>query len=83
MSTFGVAVPLLLFFWKQCRTKHCFRKFHRVDRPVRAANIAFDHLQHAGTTEALEHLGRIVLVTHLRQRQRVTETPAHVERQRH
>ena len=79
MSVSGVAIPLLLFFWKQCRTN----ELHRVDRSVGATDIVLDDLQHAGTAEALEYLGRIVLVAQLSQRQRITETPTHVGRQRH
>jgi hypothetical protein len=63
--------------------EHRFRVLHRVDGPVRAAGIVLDNLKHAGTAEALEHLCRVVLIAHLRQRQCVTEAPAHVRRQRH
>lgn len=82
MSAFGVAIPLLLFFWKQ-QDEHRFRKLDRVYRSIGAAGIVFDDLQHAGTTEPLEHLCCVILIAYLRQRERVTETATHVGRQRH
>ena len=72
--------PALALLLEAVQDEHRFRELDRVDRSIRAAGIVFDHLQHAGTTEALEHLGRIVLVAHLCQRQRVTETPTHIGR---
>ena len=82
MSGFGVAIPLLLLL-EAVQDEHRFRERHRVDCSIRAAGIVFADLQHADTTEALEHLRCIVLVAHLCQRQRVTEPPTHVGRQRH
>lgn len=80
MSTFGVAIPLLLFFWKQCRTNTASANFTvQTARYVPPASSSTT----SSTAEALEHLRRIILVAHLCQRQRVAEASAHVGRQRH
>src|SRR3546814_1299946 len=49
------ALALLL---EAVQDEHRFRKLDRVYRSIGAAGIVFDDLQHAGTTEPLEHLCR-------------------------
>ena len=80
MSPFGVAMPRLLFFWKQCRTTHGLLELHGVDGAVRAPGIVFQHLEHAGAAKALEHLRCVVLIAGLRKGQGVAEKPPHVGR---
>jgi hypothetical protein len=75
--------PALTLLLETVQDEHRFRKLDRVDRSIRAASIVFDDFQHASAAEALERRGRVVLVAHLRQRQRATETPPHIRRQRH
>ena len=65
MSTFGVAIPLLLFFLEAMQDEHRFGKLDRVDRAVRTASIVFYDLKHAGTSEALERLCGVVLIADL------------------
>lgn len=83
MSSFGVAIPLLLFFWKQLQDEHGFLELHGVDGAMRTACIVFDHFQDAGAAEALEHFSRVVPITALREVQGVTEKLTHVGRKRH
>jgi len=45
--------------------EHRFRKLDRVYRSIGAAGIVFDDLQHAGTTEPLEHLCCVILIAYL------------------
>ena len=68
MSSFGVAMPRLLFL-KAVKDRHSLGKLHGVHGTVSAAHIVFHHRQHPGTAKALEHFGRVMHVTRLRQRQ--------------
>jgi hypothetical protein len=44
MSFLGVAIPFLLFFWKQCSTNTAPSELDDVDGAVRPIRILFDHL---------------------------------------
>ena len=83
MSSFGVAMPRLLFFLKAMKYKHSLNKFHGVDRAVSTACLIFNHLQHTGTAKTFEHFGGIVSVARLRQRQSKAEIATDINRQRH
>ncbi len=83
MSSFGVAIPCLLFFSEAMQNENCFLELHGVDRTIRAAGIVFDDFQHAGTAEAFHHLCCVVSVPALGEIQDMTEEPAHFLRKRH
>src|SRR3546814_21077726 len=55
------ALALLL---EAVQDEHRFRKLDRVYRSIGAAGIVFDDLQHAGTTEPLEHLCCVILIAY-------------------
>ena len=59
----------LAFLLEAVKDKHCLGKLHGVHGTVGATNIVFHHLKHPGTTKALEHLGGVMFVTSLCQRQ--------------
>ena len=67
MSALGVAIPRLLFFWKQCNTKTASVKFNRIDGAVSAAHIVFNYLQYTGTAKAAQHFCGIVFISGLRE----------------
>ena len=83
MSSFGVAIPCLLFFLETMQDEHCFLELHGVDRTIRAAGIVFDDFQHTGTAEALHHFRCVVSVHALGEIQGMTKEPAHLHRRRH
>ena len=59
------------------QNKHSFLELYGVDSAIRATDIVFDHLNHAGATKALERLGSVVLPTSLRKVQSVAEKLSH------
>lgn len=83
ISSFGVAIPRLLFFLEAVQDEHGFLVLHGVDSTIGAAHIILDDLKYARTPEALEHLRCVVLVASLSKGQCVTEEPTHVSRQSH
>lgn len=48
--------PSLALLPEAVRDEYSFLKLYRVDTSVGAAGIAFDHIEHTGTAEALEYL---------------------------
>ena len=54
------ALALLL---KAVKDEHRFCKLHGLHGAVSATHIVFHHLKNPGTTEAFEHLDRVVPVT--------------------
>lgn len=83
MSSFGVAIPLLLFFLEAVQDEHRFLELHGIDRAVGATCVVLDDFQDAGTAEALEHFRRIVPVAVLGEVQGMPEELAHAGRKRH
>lgn len=74
------ALALLL---KAVQDKHRLGKPHGVDSAVGAAGIVFHRLQHPGAAKALEHLGHVMLVASLGQRQGIAEETPPVHGQGH
>lgn len=71
--SFGVAIPLLLFFMKAVQDERGVLELHGIDRAIRAPSVILDDLQDPGAAEALERLRRAMLHTPLREIQRMTE----------
>ena len=80
---FGRFYAAFALFAKAMQHKYGLGKFHCVHSAIGAIHIVFHQLQHACTTKALEHFGRIVFVAPLREVQRMAKELAHLQRQGH
>ncbi len=76
----GLNAALALFL-KSMQHKNRLFKLDCVHRTIGAMRITFDDLQHARATKALEHLGRFMLFTCLRQTKCKAKLAAHLTRQ--
>src|SRR5690349_11707768 len=71
---------MLTLFLETMQDEDCLFELHGIHRSIGAAPIVFDHFKHTGAAESLEHLRIIMLITSLRQRQRVPEESSNVSR---
>jgi len=80
---FGRGDSALTLFLEAVQNENCLFELDGVDGPVRPAGIVFHHLQHAGATESLQHLGGVMLFTVLCKVQGVTEELPDADRKPH
>ena len=66
----GGRSPLFALLLETVENKHCLRKLDGVNRPIGATLVTLYHLQDPSAAKTFQHLGCVVPITCLGQRQR-------------